>query len=54
MTSVLPQPTHTNHQSALPYPADVQHYLSTELSFRALAEAFKANALLDHIITSPL
>ena len=24
-SSVLPQPTHTNHQSALAYPEDVQH-----------------------------
>jgi len=53
-SSVLPQPTHTNHQSALPYPEDVKHYLLTELSFRALAGPFKANPLLDDIITSLL
>ncbi|CAH3034487.1 unnamed protein product [Porites evermanni] len=40
-SSVLPQPTHTNHQSALAYPEDVQHYLSTELSFGALDGPFK-------------
>ena len=27
--SVLPQPTRTNHHSALAYAEDVQHYLST-------------------------
>ena len=53
-SSVLPQSTHTNHQSALAYPADVQLYLSTELSFRALAGPFKENPLPDHLITSPL
>ena len=42
-SSVLPQPTHTNHQSALAYHEDVKHYLSTELSFRALAGPFKVN-----------
>ena len=51
---VLPQPTHTNHQSALSYPEDVQHYLSTELSFGALAGPFKENPLRDDLITSPL
>ena len=54
MSSVLPQPTHTNHQSALSYPEDVQHYLSTELSFGALSGPFKENPLPDDIITSPL
>ena len=53
-SSVLPQPTHTNHQSALAYPEDVQHYLSTELSFGALAGRFKENPLSDDLITSPL
>ena len=53
-SSVLPQPTHTNHQSALAYPEDVQHYLSTELSFGALAGPFKENPLPDDLITSPL
>lgn len=41
MSSVLPQLTHINHQSALSYPADVQHYLSTELSFGAVADPLK-------------
>ena len=50
----MPKPTHTNHQSALAYPADVQHYLSTELSFRAHAGHFKENPLPDDLITSPL
>ena len=54
MSSVLPQPTHTNHQSALSYPEDVQHYLSTELSFGALAGPFKENPLPDDLITSLL
>ena len=53
-SSVLPQPTHTNHQSALAYAEDVQHYLSTELSFRALAGPFKENPLPDDLITSTL
>ena len=53
-SSVLPQPTHTNHQSALAYPEDAQHYLSTELSFGALAGPFKENPLPDDLITSPL
>ena len=52
-SSVLPQPTHTNHQSALAYPEDVQHYLSTELSFGALAGPFKENPLPDDLITFP-
>ena len=46
-SSVLPQPTHTNHHSAPAYPEDVQHYLSTELSFGALAGAHE-------LIISPL
>ena len=53
-SSVLPQPTHTNHQSALAYPEDAQHYLSTELSFGALAGSFKENPFPDDLITSPL
>ena len=53
-SGVLPQPTHTNHQPALAYPEDVQHYLSTELSFGALAGPFKENPLPDDFITSPL
>ena len=52
--SVLPQPTHTNHHSALAYPEDVKHYLSTELSFGALAGPFKENPLPHALITSPL
>ena len=53
-SSVLPQPTHTNHQSALAYPVDVLHYLSSELSFGVLAGPLKANPLPYDIITSPL
>ena len=53
-SSVLPQPTHTNHQSALAYPKDVQHYLSTELSFKALVGPLKENLLPDDVITSVL
>ena len=53
-SSVLPQPTHTNHQSALAYPEDVQHYLSTELSFKALFGPLKENLLPDDVITSVL
>ena len=53
-SSVLPQRTHTNHQSALAYPEDVQHYLSTELGFGALAGPFKENPLPDDLIASPL
>jgi len=52
-SSVLPQPTHTDHQSALAYPTDVQHYLSTELSFGAFAGPFKENPLPDDLTTSP-
>ena len=50
----LPRPTYTNHQSALAYAADVQHYLSTELSFGALSGPFKENPLPDNLITSLL
>ena len=53
-SSVLPRPTHINHQSALAYHEDVQHYLSTELSFGALAGPFKENPLPDDLIMSPL
>ena len=53
-SSVLPQLTHTNHQSAIAYHEYVQHYLSPELSFGALAGPFKVNPLPDNLITSPL
>ena len=53
-SSVLPQSTNTNHSSALAYPEDVKHYLSTELSVGALAGPFKENPLPQDLITSPL
>jgi len=53
-SSVLPQSTNTNHSSALAYPKDVKHYLSTELRFGALARPFKENPLPQDLITSLL
>ena len=31
--SVMPMPTHKNHQSALAHPDHMEHYLHTDLTF---------------------
>lgn len=50
----MPSSTCQNHQSALAYSDDVNHYLQTELSYGAIAGSFQFNPLHEDLVTLPL